>query len=140
MSKITVCISALAISILLIGVVSDGSHAVTQEKARRGDGVKFSNPNVKGSVIISGTFTGSLSRNIRLNGKQIIINKNTRIFQVGEGLVDYGAVVGNSPIHVSAVAKDDKIIAKSIIIARPLTDGDDNSGKSAGQLKPGDPR
>jgi hypothetical protein len=140
MSKITVCICALAISILLAGLISDGSHAITQQKARRGDGILFSNPTVKGSVVISGTFSGTLSRNIRLNGQRIIVNKNTRIFQAGKGLVDYGTAVGNSSIYISAVARDDKIIAKSIIVSRPLTDGDGRDGKDAGLLKPDEPR
>jgi hypothetical protein len=140
MSKITACICVIAISILLTGVISDSSLAVKSEKPRMGNGVSYSTPNVKGGIVISGTFTGSLSKNIRLNGQQIIVNKHTRIFQAGEGLVSYGTAVGNSPIYISAVTRDDKIIARSIIVSRPLSDNDGDNGKGAGELKPGTPR
>lgn len=140
MRKYTFCICAVVISILLTGVLSDGSHAGVKSKARKGDGLKLAGPELKGSKVISGQFAGILSRDIRLNGQKITINKNTRIFQVGKGLVEYGTHVGNSSIHISAMARDGRLVAQSIIVSKPIRPGDEADRSDAGVLEPNTPR
>jgi hypothetical protein len=140
MRKYTFCICAVVISILLTGVLSDGSHAGVKSKPRKGDGLTLAGPEIKGSKVISGQFAGILSREIRLNGQKITINKNTRIFQVGKGLVDYGTHVGNSSIYVSAMAKDGRLVAHAVIISKPIRSGDEADRGDAGVLEPTAPR
>ncbi len=140
MKKITVCICVFVVSILLIGVLSDGSIAGTKNKARRGDGLKFSAPAIKGSVVYSGMFSGEKKRKIHLNGQTIMITKNTRIFKTGEGLVEKGGIyVSNSQIYVAAVARKNGVYAKTIIVSDPVESAT-VEGKDAGVLDQDEPR
>ena len=86
---------------------------------------------------MSSIYSGTLQGTIRVAGRDIVITKKTRIFEVGKGLVDFGILVTDSPIYVSAAKRGDAFYARSVIVSHRTRDGE--QGKT-GVLDPGEPR
>jgi len=141
-SKI-LCIAAITTSILLAGAVLESRSAGAAKRAQRAttssDHQAIAVRGVNNSVSVSGPFTGKLEGKIQVGDHEIVITKNTRIYQVGFGLVDVGTRVSDTSLYVSGVARKEATVAKLIIISN-YDGGSNQDGGEAGELDSDEPR
>ena len=65
---------------------------------------------------VSGLFSGSISDEIVVDGRSIIITNKTSVHRVDKGPVEVGESVSNSAVMVSGVMKGKKAIATMVLI------------------------
>ncbi len=141
-SKI-LCTVAITISILLAGALLESGSAGDVKRAQRAttssDHQAIAVRGAKDAVTVSGPFTGKLEGKIQVGDDQIVITKNTRIYQVGFGLVDVGTRVTDTSLYVSGVARKEATVAKLVIISS-YNGGSNQDGGEAGELDSREPR
>ena len=143
MKRKILCTAAITISILLAGAVLESGSAGAAERAQRAatssDHQAIAIRGVNNGVSVAGLFTGTLEGKIQVGDRQIVITKNTRIYEVGFGLVDVGTRVADTSLYVSGVERKEATVAKLIIISS-YNGGSNQDGGEAGELDSREPR
>lgn len=110
-------ICAIVLAVLLTGIFTDDGVAGTSDRAAKKGSGSFALPEAQKSITVSGTLSGSLQGRIQLSGREVVITKQTRIYRTGKGLISYGSLVTDSPVHVIGLARDGVTYARLVVVS-----------------------
>jgi hypothetical protein len=112
-SKISISI----LSVLAGGLAFGPSHAgqTPAGKGRAAQAARFS---------VAGVYSGPLSGSVLLGTQTVEIGKTARIYRIGSGRLDEGAVVTSVGVYASGVVRKGKMIATSVIVSEPESSAD----------------
>jgi hypothetical protein len=106
-------------------VVALAAVAVSVTGAKEQNVPKSKGVSVKATPFaVTGTFSGSLSGEIVVNGQSVFITDKTTFQKVGVGPIDAGRGVSNTAIFVGGVMKGKKAIATMIVIGEEEVSAD----------------
>ncbi len=108
--KVTVAIFAALVGGLVFGL----SHAEVG-KGRAAKATKFT---------ASGVYSGSLSGSVLIGTETVEIGKGAKIYRIGTGQLEEGAVVTAAGVYVAGVVRKGKRVASTVIVSEPESSQD----------------
>ena len=125
----------LLVTLLAAAVFVDGYAGSSSRRNRRGDDYSVNKPRSQETITISGITSGSLNGQIRAGRQSFVITKNTKIYRTGEGAVELGTFVADTPVYAVCVIHKKVAYAKLVVVSNPRSPGDG----VAGVLDPNEP-
>lgn len=77
----------------------------------------------KSTVTVNGQYSGSLEGTIWLDGKRVVITRQTALHSVEDGRIRSGYHVVRRPLYVSGVMERDGVIRANLIVVRAQASG-----------------
>jgi hypothetical protein len=123
-------------AILTLSVFPGDYLLASPQGSGSGDDYSIAKPRSQKTMTISGITRGTLEGRVKAGNNFFVITKDTRIYKSGEGPVEVGTFVVDTPVHAVCVIHKNVAYAKLVIVSDRCT-----SGKGvAGKLDPNEPR
>jgi len=122
-------------AILMLSVSPGDRPFASPNAGGAGDDYSITKPRSQKTTTISGITRGTLEGRVRAGNSYFVITKDTRIFKNGQGPIEMGTFVVDTPVYAVCVVHKNVAYAKLVIVSDRRT-----SGKgTAGILDPNEP-
>lgn len=126
----------LLVTLLAATVFVDGYAGPSTRGNRSGDDYSITKPRSQETITISGITSGSLNGQVKAGNQRFTITKDTRIYRTGEGAIDLGTFVVDTPVYAVCVIQKKVAYAKLVVVSNRRSPGDG----VAGTLDPSEPQ
>ena len=125
----------LLVTLLAAAVFADSYARVSSRRSIKGTDYSIANPRAQKTVTFSGITSGTLRGQIRAGNHDFVITKDTRIYKAGEGALEVGTFIVDTPVYAVCIKKNNVAYAKLVIVSNRRSSGDG----VAGTLDPDEP-